>query len=97
MPFSTRSMVHDTESVLYEVIGVAPDVPISVQTVNRQDVPANLGDDVEKLISDALKKRPDFAAQNAALRAGDAAIARANAEFYPEVGVSRHYGQIIWS
>ena len=32
----------------------------------------NLGDDVERLIDDAVKKRPDIAAQIAAVRAGDA-------------------------
>ncbi len=94
---NAKSMVHDAESVLYEAIGVAPDVPIAVQSVDHQNVPANLGDDVEKLIADALKKRADVAAKIAAVRAGDAAIARAKSEFYPEVGVSGNYGQIIWS
>jgi outer membrane protein len=94
---NAKSMVHDAESVLYEAIGVAPDVPIAVQSVDNQNVPANLGDDVEKLIADALKRRPDVAAKIAAVRAGDAAIARAESEFHPEVGVSGNYGQIIWS
>jgi len=52
---------------------------------------------VEKLITDAIEKRPDLGAQIAAVRAGDAAIERAESEFYPEVGVSGNYGQIIWS
>jgi outer membrane protein TolC len=45
----------------------------------------------------ALKERPDIAAQVAAVRAGDAAIARARAEYYPEVEVGGNYGQVIWS
>jgi len=94
---NAKSMVHDAESVLYEAIGVAPDVPITVQNVDQQNVPPNLSDDVETFITDALKKRPDVAAQIAAIRAGDAAIAGAKSEFYPEVGVSGNYGQIIWS
>ena len=56
-----------------------------------------LGDDVEKLIDDAVRKRPDIAAQIAAVRAGDAAIERAQAEFYPEAEISGNYGQVIWS
>jgi outer membrane protein len=94
---NAKSMVHDAESVLYEAIGVAPDVAIAVQSVDNQNVPRNLGDDVEKLIADALKKRPDVAAKIAAVSAGNAAIAGAESEFYPEVGVSGNYGQIIWS
>jgi len=94
---NAKSMVHDAESVLYQAIGVAPDVSISVQSVDHQNVPVGLGDDIEKLIADAIEKRPDVAAQIAAVRAGDAAIARAESEFYPEVAVSGNYGQIIWS
>src|SRR5216684_517885 len=94
---NAKSMVHDAESVLYEAIGVAPDVPITVQNVDQQNVPPNLSDDVETFITEGLKKRPDVAAQIAAIRAGDAAIAGAISEFYPEVGVSGNYGQIIWS
>ena len=94
---NAKSMVHDADSVLFQAIGVAPDVAISVQNIEHQNVPANLGDDVEKLITDAIEKRPDLAAQIAAVRAGDAAIERAESEFYPEVGVSGNYGQIVWS
>src|SRR6202040_4409321 len=44
---NAKSMVHDAESVLYEAIGVAPDMSITVQNVNQQNVPPNLSDDVE--------------------------------------------------
>ncbi|HKN00298.1 MAG TPA: TolC family protein [Candidatus Binataceae bacterium] len=94
---NAKSMVHDAESILYEAVGVAPDVYIAVQNIDHQNVPENLGDDVEKLMDDALKNRPDVAAQIAAVRATDAAIDEAESQFYPEVGVSGNYGQIIWS
>ena len=81
---NAKSMVHDAESVLYEAIGVAPDVPITVQNVDQQNVPPNLSDDVETFITEALKKRPDVAAQIAAIRAGDAAIAGAKSSFTPK-------------
>src|SRR5208337_3936328 len=94
---NARSMVHDAESGLAQAIGVASDAPINVQSADREKVPPTLGDDVEKLIDDAVTKRPDIAAQIAAVRAGDAAIERAQAEFYPEVEIGGNYGQIIWS
>ena len=94
---NAKSMVHDAESGLAQAIGVASDVPINVQGADREKVPPTLGDDVEKLIDDAVTKRPDIAAQIAAVRAGDAAIERAQAEFYPEVEIGGNYGQIIWS
>ena len=43
---------------------------INVQSIDHEKVPAALGDDVEKLIDDAVKQRPDIAAQIAAVRAG---------------------------
>ncbi|MGO9603126.1 MAG: TolC family protein [Candidatus Binataceae bacterium] len=94
---NAKSMVHGAESVLCEAVGVAPDVSIAVQSIDNQNVPKNLGDDVDKLVDDALKNRPDIAAQIATVRAGDAAIDEAESQFYPEVGVSGNYGQVIWS
>jgi outer membrane protein len=94
---NAKSMVHDAESVLYATIGVAPDVAIKVQSIDNQNVPATLSNDVEGLISDAIKNRPDIAAQIAAVRAGDSSVAGAESDFYPEVGISGNYGQIIWS
>jgi outer membrane protein len=94
---NAKSMVHDAESALAQAIGVASDVPIRVQSADHDEVPPMLGDDVEKLIDDAVRKRPDIAAQIAAVRAGDAAIDRAQAEFYPEAEISGNYGQVIWS
>jgi len=35
---NAKSMVHDAESGLYEAIGVAPDVPIVVQSVDRENL-----------------------------------------------------------
>lgn len=94
---NARSMVHDAQSALFQAIGVAPDVPITVQGIDHQNVAANLGNDIEILMADALRKRPDVAAQIAAVRAGDAAIDRAESEYYPEVEASGNYGQVIWS
>lgn len=94
---NARSMVHDAESVLCEAIGVAPELSFKVQSIDHETIPASLDNDVERLTDDAVKNRPDIAAQIAAVRAGDAAIDRARAEFYPEVEVSGNYGQVIWS
>ena len=94
---NAKSMVHDAGSSLCEAVGVASNETISVEGIERQSIPANLSEDIEKLIDDAVKKRPDIGARIAAVRASDAAIDRAEAEYYPEVGVSGNYGQIIWS
>jgi outer membrane protein len=94
---NAKSMVHDAEAGLRKAIGIAADTDISVQASQLNRLPENLQEDVETLMADALKRRPDIAAQIATMHAGDAAIARARSEFYPEVAVSGNYGQIIWS
>ena len=94
---NARAMVHDAESGLCEAIGVASDVTINVQSIDHEKVPAALSDDVERLIERAVRRRPDIAAQIAAVRAETAAIERARAEFYPEVELGGNYGQDIWN
>ena len=94
---NANSMVHDAEAGLRQTVGVAADTNITIQSAQLDHLPKNLGDDVEKLMADALKQRPDIAAQIAAVRGGDAAIAGATSEFYPEVELSGNYGQVIWS
>lgn len=94
---NARSMVHDAEAGLRRSIGVGANAPVGVRTGELDRLPESLGSDIEALMADALKRRPDIAAQVAAVRAGDAAIARARAEFYPQVEIGGNYGQIIWS
>jgi len=94
---SAKSTVHDAEAGLRQAVGVAADADIRIQSGQLDRLPKSLGDDVETMMTDALKQRPDIAAKVAAVRAGDAAIARARAEYYPEVDLSGNYGQVIWS
>jgi outer membrane protein TolC len=94
---SARSMVHDAEAGLRGAIGLAPNAPINIRAGELDHLPESLGQDIEALMGDALKQRPDIAAQVAAVRAGDANIDRAEAECYPEVEVGGNYGQVIWS
>jgi len=94
---NANSAVHDAEAGLRHVVGVAANADITVQGDQLERMPDNLGNDVEKLMTDALKDRPDIAAQIAAVRAGDAAIAHARAEYFPEVEIAGNYGQVIWN
>jgi outer membrane protein len=94
---NAKSMVHDAEANLRLVVGVAADASLKIPLREVGHVPQTLGDDVEMLMTDALKRRPDIAAQIAAVRANEAAVAGAKAEYYPEVEIGGNYGQVIWS
>ena len=94
---NARSMVRDAEAGLRQALGVAADTNLRIKSGQLDRLPDNLSDDVETLMEDALKQRPDLAAQGAAVRSDEAAIARARSDFYPEVEIGGDYGQIIWS
>jgi outer membrane protein len=94
---NAHSMVHDAEAGLRQAVGLTPDADIQIRNDHMDKIPQDLGSDVETLMADALKKRPDLAAQSAAVRAGDAAVDFARSEFYPKVELSGNYGQVIWS
>ncbi len=90
-------LVHDDEASLRQTVGVPADTDINIDVGQLDRLPKNLSEDVEALIDEAVKRRPDLAAQIAAVRAGDAAVDRARADFYPEVSVGGNYGQAIWN
>jgi len=94
---NAKSMVHDAEAALCLAVGVAAGAPIDIRRGELDHLPQTLSDDIEKLMTNALERRPDLAAQVAAVHAGDAAIAGAESQYYPEVEIGGNYGQDIWS
>ena len=94
---NAHAMVHDAEAGLRQAIGLTPDAHIQIRNDHINQVPQDLGPDVESLMADALKKRPDLAAQSATVRASDAAVDFAKSEFYPKVELSGNCGQVIWN
>jgi outer membrane protein TolC len=93
---NAKSMVHDAEAGLRQAVGIAADTNIRIVSAQLDRMPKKLNDDVDHLMADALKQRPDVAAQIALVRAANAAILHAKSDFYPEVELSGNYGQIIW-
>lgn len=61
-----------------------------------QPLPSSLGAEVDQLIDDAMKLRPDLASRVATLKSGEASVQRAKAEFYPVLGVTVNYGENLW-
>lgn len=73
-------------------LGVRADQAPEIEPLRAQPLPPSLGGDVERLINDALRERPDLAAKVSALRARQADVALARASLYPTVGFSSFYG-----
>lgn len=89
-------LVHDAEANLAQAIGIPANTPLDVASLESQPVPTRLSGDVEALIAATVKQRPDLAAQVADVRASQARVARAKAEWYPTVNLAADYGQLIW-
>src|SRR5215472_3910980 len=87
--------VFDAQAALAESIGISPTPPLKVADLSALPLPAGLTESVEDVIDRALSRRPDLSARLAALRAREAEVARAHAEFWPSLSVSGSVSQPI--
>jgi outer membrane protein TolC len=88
--------VKNAEAELALTLGLPANRPLAIESLENQAMPKELGDAVDSLIDTALAQRPDLAARVAELRAADAAVARAKANFFPTFDFRGVYGQKIW-
>jgi outer membrane protein TolC len=88
--------VKNGEADLAVTLGVRADRPLRIEPLAEQ-TPTQLDGAVESVIADALRDRPDLAARAAELRAAEAQVAKARADFLPTFGFRGAYGQQIWS
>jgi outer membrane protein len=78
----------DAYFALLSAIGVSPLTQIQIADVSKRPLPANLDQPVDRVLSDALQRRPDVLAAIAAQRAADAGVRAAKADFLPKFFVS---------
>jgi outer membrane protein len=77
----------DAQVALAESIGIPPTTPIQVIDFSALPPPAALEDSVDKVIDQALEKRPDLIARVAALRGKEAEVRRARADYFPTLSL----------
>ena len=94
---NAQLLVHDAEAQMAVALGVPADPPIRIMGIETQAQPAELNRSVEALIDEARRERPDLAASAASLRASEADIRQARAQFYPVVGMAAGYGENLWN
>ena len=93
---TARVGVKNAEAELALTLGMPANRPLGIESLEQYPLPKEIDDAVDTLIDSALAQRPDLAAQVAELRAADAAVARAKADFFPTVGFRGHYGESFW-
>ncbi|HEX4210537.1 MAG TPA: TolC family protein [Candidatus Binataceae bacterium] len=89
-------MVRDAQANLAVAAGVPANYPLPIETLERQALPSNLGADVDALIEQARRERPDLAASVANVRTREAELAGAKAQWYPQVQFNGAYGESIY-
>ena len=94
---NAQLMVHDAEAQIAVALGVPADPPVRIAGLETQTPPQELNQSVEALIAEARRQRPDLAARVASLRASEADIRQAQAQFFPTVGLSTDYGENLWN
>ena len=77
----------DAQVALAESIGIPPTTPIQVAAFSKLPPPAALEESVEKVIDQALDKRPDLIAKVAKLRSKEAEVRRARAAYFPTLSL----------
>lgn len=89
---SSRVAVFNARSKLALAMGLPANSELHVVSLFDQPLPPELGQQVNALMDLALAERPDLQAQVARLRASEAALREAKADFFPVIGVEGSYG-----
>ncbi|HYB43258.1 MAG TPA: TolC family protein [Candidatus Methylomirabilis sp.] len=84
--------VADARARLAESIGITPTEPLKVADLASVPLPTELPATVEQVMDRSLVRRPDLAERLAVLRAREAELKQARAQFMPQVGVSGSVG-----
>jgi outer membrane protein len=85
----------DARMALAESMGVLPTTPLRVIDISQQPLPTGVEESVDDAVDRALAQRPDLLARLATLRAKEAEMRHARAEFFPKVGIRGATGRNI--
>ena len=90
-----RATERDAQVALAESTGIPPTTPIQITDISALPAPAALEDSVDKVIDQALERRPDLIAKVAAVREKEAEVRRARAEYYPTLSLVANVNSIL--
>lgn len=92
----TRSSVIQTHADLTSSLGISPSYSLQLMDLSKLPLPAGLVQSVEKIVDQALEQRPDLMARLAELRAREAEVKKARAEFWPKFSLGGSLGNQAW-
>jgi outer membrane protein len=84
---SARGDLSDAQVALVESLGIFPTTRLQVADISEKPFAEDQKDSLDDLIERALSQRPDLVAVLAKVRAGQAAVRKARADFYPKISL----------
>ena len=93
---SSKVGVNNSRAKLALSMGLPANTPLNAVELFDEPIPDELDQEVEAMIDIALGERPDLQAQVANLRASEARLAKAKADFFPTIGLEGGYGGQWW-
>jgi len=91
-----RGSVTQSRADLTTNLGISPSYTLQLIDLSKLPLPAALVQSVEKIVDQALEQRPDLMARLAELRAREAEVKKARAEFWPKVALRGMVGNQYW-
>lgn len=91
-----RGSVTQTRADLTTSLGISPAYSLQLIDMSKLPLPAGLEPSVEKIVNQALEQRPDLMARLAELRAREAEVKKARAEFWPKISLRGMVGNQYW-
>ena len=84
---AARGTLSDAQVALVNKLGIFPMAAIQVAKIPEGSADANLDEPLDDLIDRALSQRPDLVAKLANLKASQAQVRQARAEYYPKISL----------
>lgn len=94
---SLHGAVMEKEAELAEHLGLRPDMRLETVSLEKHELPSDSEKSADEIIDRALEDRPDLAARLADLRAKDAEIRKAEANYWPQLSLALQGGWKLWS
>lgn len=89
---SAKGDLSDAQVALVDSLGILPTTQLQVAEVPEKPFEENEDDTLQTLMERALSQRPDLVARLAAVRAGEAEVRKARADFYPKIAIGASAG-----
>ncbi|MDD4913491.1 MAG: TolC family protein [Methylococcales bacterium] len=91
-----RGAVTQIRAELMTNLGISPAYSLQLIDLTKLPLPVELEQSVEKIIDQALQQRPDLMARLAELRAREADVKKARADFWPKISLRGMVGNQYW-